>query len=125
MISDWSASSVMNLTAVTGTAGGSTCSMVTLSTHPNQHDYDMLSSIYAHLDSTTTIAARTATASSASDTEVTDDPNSWGVLMRQSANGRSSEYERYHPDGSRTVTHVFWTEEAAARNPGGDHRFDH
>lgn len=98
----------------TGANAGST-----LSTHPNQHDYDMLSSIYAHLDGSTTITSST-TASSAS--EVTNDPNSWGMLVSQSANGRSSEYERYHADGSRTLTHVFWTEEAAANNHGGDHR---
>jgi predicted Zn-dependent protease len=216
-ISDWNASSVMNLTSVTGTAGGSTCSMVrgtvqvcngsygnngwlglasinlasgtkhitqgtakmndtyfntstynnpnerlhvmcqevghtfgldhqstsgaslntcmdyfsntganagsTASTHPNQHDYDELVTIYSHLDSSTTITAPIS-AQAASTSEVTDDPNSWGVLTRQSKNGRSSEYERYNSDGSKTVSHVFWTEEAAAKNPGGDHRFN-
>jgi hypothetical protein len=30
----------------------------TKSTHPNQHDYDELSTIYSHLDSTTTVGAR-------------------------------------------------------------------
>lgn len=106
----------------TGANAGST-----LSTHPNQHDYDQLSAIYAHLDSTSTIAARLtaiAAGSEDSESEVTDDPNSWGALVKQSKNGRSSNYERYNADGSRTLTHVFWTEEAAARNPGGDHRFD-
>jgi hypothetical protein len=29
----------------------------TKSTHPNQHDYDELATIYAHLDSTTTVGA--------------------------------------------------------------------
>jgi hypothetical protein len=29
----------------------------TKSTHPNQHDYDELSTIYSHLDSTTTVGA--------------------------------------------------------------------
>jgi predicted Zn-dependent protease len=103
----------------------------TLSTHPNQHDYDQLVSIYSHLDSSTTIAANARGGAGAeqsgaewSNSEVTDDPNSWGMLVRQSASGRSSEYERYNSDGSRTLTHVFWTEEAAARNPGGDHRYD-
>ena len=222
-VADWNNSSVMNLTVVTGTAGGSTCSMVrgtvqvcngsygnngwlglasinlasgtkhitqgtakmndtyfntstynnpnerlhvmcqevghtfgldhqstsgaslntcmdyfsntgsnagsTLSTHPNQHDYDQLVSIYSHLDSSTTIAAAAKSAAAAdaeeqSNSEVTDDPNSWGMLVRQSKSGRSSEYERYNSDGSRTLTHVFWTEEAAAKNPGGDHRYD-
>jgi hypothetical protein len=95
----------------------------TVSTRPNQHDYDMLSSIYAHLDSSTTITSSASSAATAS--EVTNDPNSWGRFVSQSANGRSTTYEREHGDGSRTLTHVFWTEEAAANCPGCDHRFDH
>jgi predicted Zn-dependent protease len=102
----------------TGANAGST-----ISTRPNQHDYDMLSSIYAHLDSSTTITSSASSAASAS--EVTNDPNSWGRFVSQSANGRSTTYEREHGDGSRTLTHVFWTEEAAERCPGCDHRFDH
>jgi hypothetical protein len=102
----------------TGANAGST-----LSTRPNQHDYDMLASIYAHLDSSTTITSSASSAASAS--EVTNDPNSWGRFVSQSANGRSTTYEREHGDGSRTLTHVFWTEEAAANCPGCDHRFDH
>ena len=94
----------------------------TLSTRPNAHDFEELNIIYAHLDSTTTLAA--STASSAAD--ITDDPNSWGQLVRQSGNGRSSVYERHNADGSLTLTHVYWTEEAAAACPGCDHRYgDH
>lgn len=214
-VSDWNASSVMNLTVVTGTAGGSTCSMVrgtvqvcngaygtngwlglgsinlasgtkhivsgtakmndtyfntstynnpnerlhvmcqevghtfglghqsetgaslntcmdyylntsdtdTKSTKPNAHDFDMLNQIYAHLDSTTTLAATSA--ASAGQSEVTDDPNSWGALVSQSANGRGSVYERYNSDGSKTITHVYWTEEVGARGASSDHRYDH
>lgn len=95
----------------------------TLSTKPNQHDFDELNIIYAHLDSTTTVAAQTAPAASASD--VTDDPNSWGELRRQSPNGRSSEYQRFNRDGSMTLTHVYWTLEAAAKCPSCDHRGDY
>jgi len=88
---------------------------------PNTHDYDLLKSIYAHLDSTTTISA--SSASIAASEEVTDNPNSWGQLMRQSANGRSSTYEKEHSNGSRTITHVFWTKEAAEVCHGCDHRY--
>jgi hypothetical protein len=94
-----------------------------LSTGPNEHDFYQLNTIYAHFDSTTTVAAMTALAASAS--EVTNDPNSWGQLMSQSANGRSSAYERFHADGSQTITHVYWTIEAAANCPACDHRHDH
>lgn len=93
----------------------------TVSTKPNQHDFDQLNSIYAHLDSTTTLAS-SASAVSASE-EVTNEPNSWGQLMSQSLHGRSSTYEREHSNGSKTITHVFWTEEKAAHCPACDHRF--
>jgi len=100
----------------TGANAGST-----LSTHPNSHDYAQLESIYAHLDSSTTLAA-SANQSAGADTS--NDPNSWGQLMSQSKNGRSSTYERGNSDGSKTVTHVFWTLEAAERCPQCDHRYD-
>ncbi len=92
----------------------------TLSTHPNTHDYDILKSIYSHLDTSTTIRSST---SSALASEVTDNPNSWGMLTSQSRNGRSSTYEREHADGTKTATHVYWTEEAAEVCPGCDHRY--
>jgi hypothetical protein len=101
----------------TGANAGST-----LSTKPNAHDFEELNIIYKHLDSTTTVAAMTAMAASASD--VTDDPNSWGHRVRQSANGRSSTYERLNGDGSKTLTHVYWTIEAASNCPSCDHRYD-
>ncbi len=97
-----------------------------LSTKPNAHDFEELNIIYAltpiHTDSTTTVAAMAALAASVSD--VTDDKNSWGHLIRQSANGRSSIYERFNRDGSKTITHVYWTLEAASNCPGCDHRYD-
>jgi hypothetical protein len=102
----------------TGANAGST-----LSTKPNQHDFDQLNSIYSHLDTTSTVGRVASFDATFSD--VTDDPGSWGYLKSQSENGRSSVYERYNGDGSKTLTHVFWTEEAAARNPHADHRYDH
>ncbi len=107
----------------------------TLSTKPNAHDFDELNLIYTHLDSSTTVAAIAAAAAASvarsnanngngsSDVDVTDDPNSWGQLVSQSASGRSSVYERYNSDGSKTLTHVYWTIEAAEKCPGCDHRY--
>jgi hypothetical protein len=100
----------------TGANAGST-----LSTEPNRHDFEELASIYQHLDSTTTVAS---SAAAASGVEVSDDPNSWGQLVSQSRNGRSSTYERFERDGSKTVTHVYWTLEAAQNCPSCDHRYD-
>jgi hypothetical protein len=93
-----------------------------ISTKPNQHDFDELNIIYQHLDSTTTLAASTASSSA---NEVTNEPNSWGYLVSQSANGRSTVYQRDHADGSKTLTHVYWTEEAANGCTNCDHRYDH
>lgn len=112
--------SCMDYFSNTGANAGST-----LSTMPNQHDFEELKSIYSHLDSTTTVAAFGTVlpaATGRADVDVSDDPNSWGQLQRQSANGRSSVYERHNMDGSKTVTHVFWTIEAAARCKSCDHR---
>lgn|SRR5574338_224853 len=95
----------------------------TLSTTPNAHDFEELGIIYAHLDSTTTVAALTSQAATSGVDVDENDPNSWGQLMSQSPNGRSSTYERFNRDGSITATHVTWTEEAAAGCPSCDHRF--
>lgn len=95
----------------------------TLSTRPNAHDFEQLSSIYASLDTTTTVAA--SSSSAASGVDITDDPSSWGRLVSQSANGRSSVYEKFNPDGSKTLTHIYWTIEAASDCPSCDHRYNH
>lgn len=93
---------------------------------PNQHDYDELQTIYAHLDSSTTVAALlTATNTLGEDPNDPDAPQNWGQLMRQSANGRSSDYEFVYWNGMKKLTHVFWTPEAAERCNACDHRYDH
>lgn len=117
-----SQNSCMDYFSNTGANAGST-----LSTTPNAHDFEMLEQIYSHLDSFTTLAAATPVGDSGkgrSQADITDDPASWGRLVSQSENGRKSEYERHNPDGTVTVTHVFWTIEAAAKCPSCDHR-DH
>lgn len=106
----------------TGSNAGST-----KSTKPNQHDFDELNTIYAHLDSFNTgnsmgaFGLQAATDSAAVD--ITEDHQSWGSLMRQSAEGRSSYYVRDNVDGSQTVTHVYWTRAIAQKCPQCDHRF--
>ena len=60
----------------------------------------------------------------AANRDISNDPQSWGQLVRQSANGRSSHYERENGEGSKNATHVFWTLEAATRCPSCDHRHD-
>lgn len=102
----------------------------TLSTKPNAHDFDQLNLTYGHLDSISTVqllvaeVAAMSRGPAAANRDISDDPQSWGQLVRQSANGRSTHYERENGDGSKNVTHVYWTLEAATRCPACDHRHD-
>ncbi len=114
-----SQNSCMDYFSNTGANAGST-----LSTKPNAHDFEELNIIYAHLDSTTTVAAATS-ASSAASADDDDDNNgkAWGLLVQQSKDGRSSTYQSQKKDGAITLTHVYWTEERAAKCPGCDHRY--
>lgn len=112
-----SQNSCMDYFSNTGTNATSTAS-----TQPNLHDFDQLNLIYAALDNTTTLASSAASATSSDDAE---DPRAWGMLRSQSKDGRGSNYERSNADGSVTITHVFWTEETAAKCPGCDHRDGH
>lgn len=76
----------------TGANAGST-----LSTTPNQHDYDELATIYAHLDSSTTIGAAPTGTPGNSPNEIP----SW-------ANPSESVYVDHLPNGETQVTYVLW-----------------
>jgi hypothetical protein len=62
-------------------------------THPNTHDYEQLASIYAHLDSTTTIGATLRAGSS--------------HTMGSEWTGSSTFVKRFE-DGSRLITFIVW-----------------
>ena len=73
--------------------------------HPNQHDYDMLEQIYAHLDTTTTLAV----VSLAKGLDVdSDDPRAWGREIRRSDDRRHSVFEQDLGNGEKIIRHVFW-----------------
>ncbi len=76
--------------------------------HPNAHDYEMLETIYAHLDTTTTIGSST-TPQAKSDIDL-DGPPQWGKVLKKSKNGKVSLYERDLGDGHKVFTFVFWAE---------------
>ena len=80
----------------------------TLNQHPNQHDYDMLDEIYAHLDTTTTLATSSLTKGSDLDS---DDPRTWGREVRRSDNRRLSVFEQDLGNGEKIIRHVFWADE--------------
>ena len=87
----------------------------TQSTHPNQHDYDQLGIIYAHLDTTTTLSSAVDGGGKGKPSIVgqdidLNDPSAWGQAVRQDARGRNSLYERDLRNGQKLFTFVTWAE---------------
>ena len=76
------------------------------STHPNQHDYDELAIIYAHLDSSTTIGSAPVGFANA---DVHAQEN-WGTKVSEAADGHSAIFVRDFGNGYMIVTHVTWAE---------------
>jgi hypothetical protein len=72
--------------------------------HPNEHDYAQLETIYAHLDSTTTVGASSASAAN----RVGNAPSSWGRLVSGSRSHGQGTYVRDFGHGQIVVTHVTW-----------------
>lgn len=79
----------------------------TLNQHPNAHDYNMLETIYAHLDSTTTVNQTLA-----SNRQEVDHSNraTWGKEIRTSSDGRGALYERDFGPGNKVFTFVIWAQ---------------
>jgi hypothetical protein len=78
---------------------------------PNQHDYDQLETIYAHVDSTTTISAALPGAMPPAMGQIDfDAPGQWGRLVRSSRNGRVQVFELDFGRGNKVLTHVFWAD---------------
>lgn len=75
----------------------------TVNQHPNQHDYDELELIYAHLDSTTTVGQ--IKPQKVLQTDPDDNPKSWGRLVRK--HGKSEVYELNRGQREKVVTFVF------------------
>jgi hypothetical protein len=78
----------------------------TKSTSPNSHDYAELSTIYSHLDSTTTVlssATRGGGAAAAT-------PGEWGRLVASSNGGLAQTFAQDLGAGRTLVTFVIWAE---------------
>lgn len=81
--------------------------------HPNQHDYDELAVIYAHLDSINTIISSiTGRGNSRPENFGQDidlnDPSAWGKAVKQDARDNNSLYERNLGNGEKLFTFVIW-----------------
>ena len=70
--------------------------------HPNAHDYQQLETIYAHLDSTTTVGAITPGGSGAADAD------DFGQLVRTSQGGYLSTFVNDLGAGELVVTFIIW-----------------
>ena len=87
--------------------------------HPNNHDYNLLDSIYSHLDS-----YDTAGFSNGSTMELYSDESDWGELVETSKDGVKETYMKALPDGETLVTDVFWAPDAH-RDPGAESGHTH
>lgn len=76
--------------------------------HPNAHDYEMLETIYAHLDTTTTVGQSVA---KSGHPEIDhSDPSAWGQAIRTSSDKKASLYELNLGNGNKAFTFVIWAE---------------
>lgn len=92
-------------------------------TAPNEHDFEELTAIYGHTDSTNTATGAAATnfgirevgrpaAQPSGDRGVGDTMAEWGQAIHHDAKGRPDIFVRRLPDGRTMISHVFWALEA-------------
>jgi hypothetical protein len=99
--------------------------------HPNQHDYDMLVSIYNHTESAASTnfgvreVGKSATAGRSLPKEGSGDTAAeWGVATHRDGKGRPDQFERRLPDGTIMITHVLWSPDAKGTEAGPVHQDD-
>ncbi len=79
--------------------------------HPNQHDYEQLDGIYAHVDSYVTLGYKALGAPSLARNRAWRS-GQWGRLIRSTHGGLTELYEMDAGDGRhRVFTHVIWAQE--------------
>lgn len=82
--------------------------------HPNSHDYEMLQSIYAHLNDPSTGGPGKGGGGKGKPASVgsvaLNTPAEWGQAVAQDAQGRNSLYVRNLGSGIEVITHVLWAE---------------
>lgn len=82
--------------------------------HPNAHDYEMLSGIYAHLNGDSAGGGGNGGGKKPTRANIPavalDTPSQWGRAIKQDAHGKNSLYERDLGNGLVVLTHVTWTQ---------------
>lgn len=76
--------------------------------HPNQHDYEMLETIYEHLDSGG--GGKPGGKPNGFDNANLHAQEAWGIRVHESANGRSALFVRDFGNGYKIFTFVVWAE---------------
>lgn len=74
---------------------------------PNAHDYEMLQTIYAHLDTVSTLSISTVVSNGADIDH--NDSSTWGKLIRTAKDGKASVYVKETKEG-KVFTFVVWAE---------------
>jgi len=90
--------------------------------HPNQHDYDQLEAIYAHLDSITTVklfggASEIPMPPAMRDIDFAG-PTQWGKLIGHTDGGLTAVYELDFGSGFKVITYVIWADPELLREHG-------
>jgi len=83
--------------------------------HPNAHDYDMLVSIYSHLDSTTTVGMPAPKdISPAMQNLILENVKQWGPVAKsfQKDGMLFTTHVQDFGHGNKVITHVFWVPES-------------
>ncbi len=80
--------------------------------HPNAHDFAQLSSIYNHLDGSTTLAATPASIGQ----DTFDTPETWGRKTHSSNAGKHEQFERDLGNGNLLITEVIWVDDTLLGN---------
>ncbi len=78
--------------------------------HPNTHDYDELATIYAHLDSFTTVGMPAPKSMPPAMNQISlDGPGQWGpVIGGSTKGGLVSVHELDFGHGNKVITYVIW-----------------
>ena len=78
---------------------------------PNAHDFEQLATIYAHVDSTTTVAASASSLRTAKPSENDlENPSEWGKSVKKNAHGKDNMFVKNLGGDKKVITHVFWAE---------------
>ena len=103
---------------------------------PNQHDYDLLASMYAHTDGTNTATSSASTNFGERQVgQAVREPKTyagsgdtaaeWGSAVRRDGKGRPDMFIRRFPDGTLKITHVLWTPDAKGTEAGPVDEHEH